>query len=289
MLKRILIPLDDSKYSSNALEEACALAKYHDAEVTGIVVLDVPGIHSHTGPVPIGGSYFAKEMEKSLRERADKHVFELLDKFELFCRKEGVRYRRAPSQGMPSNKILQKSLFYDLLIMGMRTYFHWDADVNEEDGDSFEHILEHSITPIIAVPKNYSIERPYKKNMPLNALIAFDGSIESCRALQRFAQLTYSFTELEDNVHIVMSDDNVEKAEDYLDKVVQYLHAHGIENVTKHATDENIIKTIDEKYMNWAHYIVLGAHLKRGVFDFIAGSLTRYLIKEEKVPVFIGQ
>lgn len=287
MLKRILIPLDNSQYSANALEEACNLAKYHDAEITGIVVLDTPGISSRIGPMPLGGSHYAKELEKSIRERADKHIFELLDKFEVYCNSKGVRCRKAPSQGLPSNKILQKSLFYDLLIIGMKTFFNYGFQ--EEEGESFEEILAQSITPIIAVPKEYILPRPYDKGLPLNALIAFDGSLESCRAMQRFAQLTYSFTELQDNVHILMSNENIETAQHYLDKVEAYLLAHGILNITKIATDKNVIKIIDEKYLKWAHYVVLGAHPKKGIFDFISGSLTRYLIKEAKVPIFIGQ
>ncbi len=64
MIRRILIPLDPSPYSESALQLACIIAKEYDAEVTGLVILDIPGIEDSIGPVPIGGIHLAEKLEK---------------------------------------------------------------------------------------------------------------------------------------------------------------------------------------------------------------------------------
>jgi len=46
---------------------------------------------------------------------------------------------------------------------------------------------------------------------------------------------------------------------------------------------------MEEQYLDWATIVVVGAHSKRGLYDFMLGSLTKYLIKEAKKPVIIGQ
>jgi len=62
--RRILIPLDPSPYSESALNLACIVAKIYDAEITGMVILDIPGIKDSIGPVPIGGIYLAEKLEE---------------------------------------------------------------------------------------------------------------------------------------------------------------------------------------------------------------------------------
>jgi len=55
MIKRILLPLDASPFTAAATEAACLLAKNQDAQITGLVVIDIPGIKKSIGPVPLGG------------------------------------------------------------------------------------------------------------------------------------------------------------------------------------------------------------------------------------------
>ena len=53
MIKRILLPLDSSPYTDTAMEIGCDLAERHGAELTGLVILDIPGIEKSIGPVPL--------------------------------------------------------------------------------------------------------------------------------------------------------------------------------------------------------------------------------------------
>lgn len=282
MIRRILTPLDSSEYGEAALSAAIRLGKAQNAEITGLVVLDIPGISKSIGPIPMGASYYAKALEKDRVEIAEKKIKALLESFKNRCEESGVKYKAHFRQGVPSGKILEESLFFDILVVGMKTYYRFDSD--DQPGDSFAELLDHSITPIIAAPKSFDF--PDFPNEDFNALIAFDGSLPSCRALQRFAQLSFSESV---NVRLVMSHDYKKFADHYLDDAEAFLRAHSFEKIEKVYTDENIINVISENHLEWADLAVLGAHSNKGIFDFMVGSLAKYLIKENKIPIFLGQ
>ena len=58
MIKRILVGLAGTPYTDTAIRRAVELAKAHEAEVTGVTVVDVQKL-SMVGPVPIGAEVAA--------------------------------------------------------------------------------------------------------------------------------------------------------------------------------------------------------------------------------------
>ena len=282
MIKRILIPLDPSPYTDSALKIGTTMAKINDAEITGLVILDLPGIEKSIGPVPLGGLHYAEKIEKAKREEANQRIHELLAKFHRHCEEADVTYREAELQGSPSERIIKESIFYDAVIMGMRTHFHFETQ--DEPGDSLDKILDETITPVYAVPEKLELPNvPFEK---IKILIAFDGSLPSARAMQRFAQLApMDIFE----VKLLISEDEEDKAKYYLDQAEAYLNRHNVQNIEKKWVKDNIIKTIDEEYLDWADVLVVGAHSKQGLFGFMVGSLTKHLIKVARKPILIGQ
>jgi nucleotide-binding universal stress UspA family protein len=282
MIKRILIPLDPSPFTDSALKIGTTMAKINGAELTGLVVLDLPGIEKSIGPVPLGGLHYAEKIEKAKREEAHQRIHELLSKFKQQCEDAGVSYREAELQGSPSERIIKESIFYDAVILGMRTHFHFETQ--DTPGDSLEKILDETITPVYAVPEKLDLpDLPMEK---IRVLIAFDGSLPAARAMQRFAQLApVDIFE----VKLLISEDEEEKAQYYLNQAELYLNSHNVQNIEKRWVKDNIIKTIDEEYLDWAHVLVVGAHSKQGLFNFMVGSLTKHLIREARKPILIGQ
>lgn len=187
MIKRILVPLDPSPYTQKAIETACMLAQQNHAEVTGLAVLDTPGIIDSTGLVGIGGGYYAKHLLEHKEEEAYERIQELLADFSSKCENAGVEHSEAEYQGVPGTEIIQHSIYYDLLVMGLRTFFHFET--NDKPGDTLNRILDHAITPVYAVPKTVSI--PNGTDARVKVLIAFDGSLLAARALQQFVRLSF--------------------------------------------------------------------------------------------------
>lgn len=282
MVKSILIPLDPSAYTDTAIKIGCTIAKTHGAQLTGLVVLDIDGIEKHIGPVPAGGSYYAEKLEEKHLKDAQERIDKLVENFKRICTNAGVKHIIAQNQGSPSDRILHESIFYDMIITGLRTFFHFET--SDKPGESISKLLHESITPIYGVPEKFN--PPDLSNEKLKVLIPFDASPSSSRALQRFAQFMIPETS---EPLIVMSHDDKEIALAALEHAKRYLELHGFGNVRIEWTDDHIIEACDKKYLDWAHVAVVGSHSKRGLFDFMVGSLTNHLIKLNKIPVVIGQ
>ena len=73
MIKRILVPLDPSPYTKSSIEFAIAMAQRHGSEITGLVILDLPGIEKSIGAIPLGGSYYADHLEKRKKQDGNCH------------------------------------------------------------------------------------------------------------------------------------------------------------------------------------------------------------------------
>jgi len=153
MIRRILVPLDSSRYTQIALQYAHFVAAPRKAQLTGLVILDIHGIEKSVGPVPLGGVYWAEQLEKQKVAEAQKHVDDLISKFHQFCTEKGIPHTEERDQGSPSEHIVDFSLYYDLVVMGHRTFF--DFGSNEEEGKPVYKVMNHAITPILAVPKEF--------------------------------------------------------------------------------------------------------------------------------------
>lgn len=282
MIRKILLPLDSMDHTKAALELAGSIAKRNNAEISGIVVLDIPSIESSIGMVPAGATYYAKELEEHKVDVAVKHINVLLDSFREFCKTHSIRYHIHTRQGTPSNKILEHAMFYDLLFLGNKNNYH----INDKSSPigSFDDIMDHSATPIISVPS----ELPFSfiEGKPMKTVIAFDGSVQSVRAIQRFAKMRL-FDEYD--VKIVMADDDPKLAAHYLEDCETYLKSHDFENIETIYINDNIIEYTDNFLYNWADMFVLGAHSKKVMLDFMFGSLTKHLIKKGHKILFTGQ
>ncbi|KAA3617028.1 MAG: universal stress protein [Calditrichaeota bacterium] len=282
MIKSILIPLDPSPYTDSAIEVGCRMAKYHGAQLTGLVILDIPGIEKQIGPVPIGGSYYADKLEEKHTRHAQERIDQLLHKFRSKCDAAGVKHVESQNQGSPSERILHESLFYDMVITGLRTHFHFETQ--DKPGSSLHELLHESITPIYGVPKDLMIPDPISDK--IKVLIPFNGSLPAARALQRFAQ--FMIPEMSEP-RLLISEDDEHVASSLLKSAKDYLELHGFKNIITDWTTDKIIESCKGDMLDWADVVVVGAHSKRGLFDFMVGSLTEHLIKWDKKPILIGQ
>jgi nucleotide-binding universal stress UspA family protein len=268
MIKRILLPLDASPFTAAATEAACVLARDQGAQITGLVVLDIPGIEKSIGPVPLGAGHYAKRLAGSRRKEAEKVVDELLATFRAKCAAEGVPYQEAEAQGAPHEQIIDESVYYDALVMGLRTFYRFDPD--GKPGDALDKILEHSVTPVLGIPENYVKPEPEAR---MKALILFDGSLPAARSLQRFAQIASPEST---DATLVMASPDEELAKYQLRRAADYLAAHGFDAVRSEWTEDGIVEAVDERYLDAADLVVVGAHSKVAVIDFLLGSLARH-------------
>ena len=68
-------------------------------------------------------------------------------------------------EGVPVDLILDTATLFDLVVVGLRTFFHFET--RQGDGELLSKILGSATTPILAVP--------YKPREMKKVMIAFDG------------------------------------------------------------------------------------------------------------------
>lgn len=275
-IKRILVPLDPSPYSLSAIRTACKIASAHGAEIFGIAVLDSEEIEASI--VPAIGPYYA-QMFAAVDKRishAKKALKTCEKRFVELCEEHQVDYKLSSTEGIPVDKIMESSMFYDLLIVGLETHFHFETDT--EKPGSLARLLDRSITPVLAVTDKGCVEFE-------RALVVFDGSLSSARAMHDFAKLAAPFNM---EVTVIIAQKKKSEANFLLSKASEFLSSHGIGKVTTKRAAGPIDEAVDEQRMKAFDMIVCGIYSRKTVKDFFVGSFTRTLIGRKTTPLFLS-
>ena len=170
MLKRILVGLGGTEYTVTAIKQAVALAIAHDAEVTGVSIID-EGRLTYSGPVPIGGGHYAHELANDRLEKAKERGEWAVQQFTEACRAPGVRHQVLREEGEPFSVMIDQARYHDLLIFSLRSLFEFD--LVPDPHDALVRLVQAGVRPLIAVSKEFSSVQ--------KVLIAYSGSMESAR------------------------------------------------------------------------------------------------------------
>lgn len=104
----ILVPIDVNEFSEKGLKEAIKYAKYLDADITGVNVVEVRSTLVST----------VINYKKYVTEKSQK----FLDSVGKKCEKEGIKFHSKILYGKPSTEITKfsKKNKFDLIIIGAR-------------------------------------------------------------------------------------------------------------------------------------------------------------------------
>ena len=276
-MKNVLIPLDPTPYTETAIAYGCELAHEHGAVLTGLGILDTPGIIDSVAQVQAYDPGFANSEMVNLEQDGKRVLKGMFDHFDDACSARNVFHRQVETEGMPHEAIVQYAAFYDLLIIGARTHFNFETSA--VFGDTLTKVLDHSITPIMVVPAKAD---PSKH---ANTLVAYDGSLPAKRALKSYAK---NWKHNETEVRLVMSSTDRDLGHQKLDEAHDFLKMHDVSRVHNVWADAPIEEVLFDDHYDWADLIVLGAHTRHGVAEFLFGSLTRDLLNKADKPLYIG-
>ena len=268
MIKRILVPLDISPFAAASVARACELAKTADAEVTGMVVLDTAGIEKSAN-LPFRADlrdYPGDGVVESEVEAAEK-LKVVVEAFENTVGESGVRSRLSKCEGHPYQQILAASCFHDLVIMGSQSFYHFETE--EGPGDTLDKVLKNAVVPVMVVPAR-------EPDALKSALVLFDGSPLSSRALHAFAEF-WQYDR--PKVRLLAGDVNQSFGESLLKEAKHFLKAHGVDNIEVVVDSGSVIRSVEDVHLDWSDFIVLGIHSRATVKDLIVGSVARHLIE----------
>ena len=277
-MRKILLPIDPSEYMKTVWKYVVEISRLQKASVEGIAILDALDIVEQAVtffPLPQGTEGHVKKEEELLAE-ARKKVEEELIRFKEDCKVENIRCQAKIMEGRPDFIIEKESLYNDLIVMGMRNFFHFETRTRPET--SLKDILGYINTPVLAVPKKYI---PIRK-----VLMTYDASAPSMKSIQRFVTMTRG---MEYEIILLTKSDDEKAAIEAMDKLDEYLTHHGNMPVTKRWISHSLRKTVGKDYLDNVDMIVCGKYSKSPVKEFFIGKFTSYLIDQNRVPVFIGQ
>ena len=276
MSKRIVVGLDGSPYSRSALDMAMRRAKVYQGTIVGVAVIDRPSNEQLAAGAQPGAFQMSEHTVSSMLNDAKTHAEELIAQFRMTCDLENVAHEDLIYTGAPYEGLLEEGKTADLIITGLRTFFHYPT--REGPGDTLENLLKEPVCPVLAVSE--------KPDLPQNVVIAYDGSRGAARALQAYAHVTPDIPEIYPVTLLCVASD-YDKNKFHLEKAARFLHAHGIEARMMLRTGkpaEAIKQVIKELH---PALVILGRPMRRGLSEWFFGSTVRSLIKDANIPVFV--
>lgn len=275
-IQRILVPLDPSPYTEAATLRACDIAQHHFAQVTGLAVLDSPEIRRRFAPVEVSHWPSIRENLAAGLDQAQQIIDRAKERFAMTCEAQHVAHSEDELSGVPVSIITEVAALYDLVVMGLRTHYHFET--RDSDGDSLAKILDQTASPVLAVPSQTggSFQR---------VLIAYDGSFPAARALRDFVGFArpYDF-----EINVFASGGDRAQSDALLARAAAYLRSHDLHDFKLHATTQAPWDFVQEEFLDATDIVVAGIHSRKFLVDPFVGSFTRNLIESGKVSLFLS-
>ncbi|MEZ4700580.1 MAG: universal stress protein [Rhodothermales bacterium] len=278
MLKRILVALDPDEDTPIASRYAIDIAQRHEAEVTGLACIDLAAIGSSSSGGGIGSMYYAERLRERLTNETRARAQELIKEFEATFAKAGVRYADEVQEGVPFERILEDMKYHDLLVVGRTPHFFYGHP--NERTETLVRVVKGTSAPVFIVGDTY---KPIRK-----VVVAYDRSVASARAMQRFAQFSPFGLDLEVQVVHVCKEREHDESELVLNLAKGYLNAYGYTTHSMSLVGDDPKKEILDYAVSYeADLVVAGAHSQHMLHKLAFGSTTEALLEESPIPLFL--
>lgn len=272
MLRSLLVGLNGSPDTPAVIDFAVRTAQRADALLAVTSLVDIPTI-TQGEAVPLGGAAFKYERDAERITKARRLAEDAVQRFAQQAKAAGVRYTLVPPAEDPRAQISEHAPRFDAIILG-----HLGVTDGAQARDPvLEHVLHHAARPVISVPGSLGT-RPA-------ILIAYDGSLQAARALQLFTSVWHPLQEL----HVVSVDKQQTIATHHAEMAREYLRRHAVEPTTHaFATNEAPQDVILETVRRLSpEMLVMGAYGKPSWREFFFGTVTKALLAQNVVPMFL--
>jgi len=275
MLRRIVAALSGTPYTPTVIDHAVELAERHDAELTGVTVINAEAV-ADVGPVPMGAGAFASNLARHRWEVSRERVDEVVAQFEETCGKAGVRHRVVREEGDPFEALVSLWRYHDFTVLELQGFFEYG--VVKHPDDWLKNLVKVGVRPILAVaPEKRDIRR---------VMIAYNGSMESAKAMKRVVQMR-PWAQMD--LKLVAFEIPEIEAKRLLEEAAGYCRAHGYEPEIG-VYDSPPSQGLLEEAENWeADLIALGATRRRRLFSRPLGDTALYAIRNSPLPLLLMQ
>lgn len=269
-MKTIIVPIDFSEQSENALKVAASLAKKHGSEIIALHMLELNEamISSSEGFHPEQTVFLIKMAEKRINEFLDKPYLEgvknvtpIIKHFKVFSEVNDVAEKHGA----------------DMIIMGS----HGSDGLKEIFvGSNAEKVVRNSEIPVLVIKDEME---DFKAENFVFACAFKDESLKAFKKAQEFADKLSAKLHL---VYINTPGDNFLSTQDAYEKVNKYLQKAGAGKEVNVYNDYSVEKGV----LNFSESIqadVIGipTHGRKGLSHFFMGSIGEDITNHSKIPV----
>lgn len=278
MIKKILLGLGGTPYTTAAMQRAIELAKRFDAEITGVTVIDLERLTK----VRLAREETIPDAIQRVVLTRDR-IEETISAFESACAAEGIKYQvKQEEQEASFDLMISLARYHDLMIFGLRSIFEYNVSIVdlsiEEPKDTLARLIAAGVRPIIAVADTF---QPVRK-----VLIAYSGSMESAKTMKRFAQLRLW---PDAKLKIVTYQSSEDKARRLLHDASEYCRAHGfhVEHESNPGSPKDLLLPLATQWQ--ADMIVLGNSAGHLLAKRLLGETALHIIRNADRPLFLCQ
>jgi len=247
LFRDILVPISNPE-SWDALEQAIQIAHREDANVHGLHTVNSPA------------------------ELNDSKVVALQNQFNQTCEQEKVQGALAIEIGDPTQKILERAVLTDLIVMKVT---HPPSMGIKALASHVRTLITRSSRPILGIPGSISSMN--------HALLAFDGSPKAKEALFVATYLAEQWT-TKLTIFTGLDDENLNNSTQVFAQ--NYLEFNEIEAgfITQKFSPEALKITADE--IN-ADLIIMGGYSGSILKEMTVGSSVNFMLRESQMPILI--
>lgn len=275
MLRSLLIGVNGSEWSQQAVRQGLEWARQMQVPVTCLGVVDVESLTA-VEPVPMGGVAYKMERDAQMVAATHKKLEAALQQAQAEAGRLGVECRTRMVEGDAATELGNELQRHDLLIIGRRHVPTTDRD--PPASATMADILRQAARPVVVAAG---------ATTPASAVvIAYDGSQQAARTLKSFVAsgLYYGHP-----LHLVGVSDHPAEMQTTLTRAVDYLAAHGQQaQVHLLPVGDSVGRTLCDFARHLpAGLLVAGVYGQSRLKELFFGSVTRSLISAAPVPMFL--
>ena len=278
MYHSALVDLKAEGGNEVASEMAVDLAVRQHLQLSAIVVIDAAEIAS-AQPVPLGASAAKARRDDTLKRQAHEAAMKELDAFARRCDEHGLSCTTALREGPLDEEIPRAVQAFDLLVVS-----HGDSTEAcgepREDLSRLSRMLRSSARACLVVP--------CRAEAAQRVVVAYDGSLQAARALHDFA---VSGLWQDCPVDVVSLATDSQEATQAAELAAGYLKTHDYAAaahpiVARYDVADHILEFVKQ---SGAGALVMGAYGKPRWHEFVFGTVTRSVLRETTVPIFVSR
>lgn len=274
MIKRILVGLAGTPYTPMAIRRALTLAQAHDAEVTGVTILDRGRVRCEgigLLKAPNRESVRAERMEIA-RSQIQQSVSDL----ETACRNASIRCRVVEETGDAFTALVDQARYHDVMVFGLRSVFEYDFLAGDPES-LLIRLVGAGVRPLIAVSEDYrSISR---------VLIAYSGSMESAKAMKRFVHMGLCPSA---ELKIMTFHPSYEEARTLLVSAEEYCREHGFRVCHESNPGDPRALLLAAATLWSADMIVMGSSARSVLIRNVLGDTIQKTLRNTTIPLFLA-